>query len=50
MAGVLYGVRPLDPLTFAAVSALLGAIACSPVTCPHRGAARVDPMIALKDQ
>jgi predicted permease len=50
MAGVLYGVRPIDPLTLAAVSILLVAVAVFASYVPARRAARVDPMIALRWQ
>jgi len=48
MAGLLYGVRPIDPLTFAAVSILLVAVAIFSCYIPARRATRVDPIIALR--
>jgi putative ABC transport system permease protein len=47
MAGLLYGVRPADPVTFVAVAVLIG-IALLAFYFPGRRAMRVDPMIALR--
>jgi len=48
IASVLFGVTPHDPVTFAAVS--LGMMAIAMIACciPAARAARIDPMLALK--
>lgn len=46
--GLLYGVEPLDPVTFAAVLSLLLGVGLVAAFVPARRAARVDPAAALK--
>ena len=49
MATVLYGVTPVDPATFAAMSGLLLATAAIASWLPARRAARVDPVETLRE-
>jgi predicted permease len=50
MESLLYGVGASDPLTFALVAGLLAAVAAVACAIPAVRAARVDPMLVLRDQ
>ena len=48
IAGMLYGVRPLDPMTFAGVPIALLMVAALACAIPARRALRIEPLLALR--
>jgi putative ABC transport system permease protein len=48
MSTFLFGVGPMDPITYAAVSAVLAATTLVTTYLPARRASRVDPLVALR--
>jgi putative ABC transport system permease protein len=50
VSSLVYGIRPDDPLTFATVAGVLALVALAACSLPARRAARVDPMIALREE
>jgi len=50
MRSLLFGVTASDPLTFAGIAALLTLVALLASYLPARRAARIDPMVSLREQ
>jgi ABC-type antimicrobial peptide transport system permease subunit len=50
IASFLFQTDPIEPVTFAAVAALLMATGCLAAWIPARRAARVDPVLALRTE
>jgi ABC-type lipoprotein release transport system permease subunit len=49
LSGVLYGISPTDPLTFAAALVLI-IVSLTACAAPARRAIRVDPLLALRHE
>ena len=49
LAGLVFGIAPTDPLTFAAASAVLSAVALAACALPAWRATRVQPTEALQE-
>ena len=50
LSGVLFGVTPLDPVTFLVVPFVLAAVSVLATQIPARRAARLDPMTAIRQE
>jgi ABC-type antimicrobial peptide transport system permease subunit len=50
LQSVLMRISPTDPLTFAAISILLGVIGSLACWIPARRATRIDPVVALRNE
>jgi ABC-type antimicrobial peptide transport system permease subunit len=50
MTSLLFGVKPTDPMVYVAVSLVLLAVALLASWLPARRAAKIDPLVALRDE
>jgi putative ABC transport system permease protein len=50
MTTLLFNVRPTDPFVYSLVSVMLIAVALLASYLPARRAARIDPLIALREE
>ena len=48
LQGMLYGITPLDPTTFAVASVMFLIVAILATLIPARRMSRVDPVVALR--
>lgn len=50
LGGMLHGVPPTDPTTYAAITGILAAVAAAALWWPARRASRVDPVEAIRER